>query len=349
MTPHESFEAYWAGERPERIPFSIYGAFCGSLEEKPAWAPLFERGLVPTYWMPTFSSTRNGVEKVSESYEENGQTVRRTTLKTPVGEIYATSYLPPGSLMAWPKKHWLSTAEDYRVRTWLVKNLEIRPNYGAYHRLVEQTAPWGLVLPAIGRTPFQRILVDWAGLEQFTFHLIELEEEVLELYEALFENFRKIVEITAEGPGRYVACQENFTAESMGPVRYERFLLPVYKECIPTLHQAGKVVGTHYDGNLSSVKHHIADAPIDLIESLTEPPEGDMTLAESRAAWPEKRFWNNINVAKFDLPPDQLQAEIHRGVAEAAPDGRGLAFEISEDLPKNWRQGIPAVLEALGY
>ena len=135
----------------------------------------------------------------------------------------------------------------------------------------------------------------------------------------------------------------------MGPARYGRLLLPVYRDCIPVLHQAGKIVGTHYDGKLSSVSHLIAESPIDIIESLTEPPEGDMILAECRAAWPEKGFWSNINVSNFDLTPDELKDYIHQKVSEAAPGGRRLAFEISEDLPVNWREGIPAVLEALGY
>jgi hypothetical protein len=34
-------------------------------------------------------------------------------------------------------------------------------------------------------------------------------------------------------------------------------------------------------------------------------------------------------------------------VQGSAPDGRGLAFEISEDLPSNWREAIPVVLETL--
>ena len=32
---------------------------------------------------------------------------------------------------------------------------------------------------------------------------------------------------------------------------------------------------------------------------------------------------------------------------EISPDGRRLAFEISEDLPPNWREAIPVVLEEL--
>lgn len=349
MTPHENFEIYWAGERPERIPFSIYGAFCGTPGKDAAWERLFEQGLVPTYWAPIVTKSTKGVEMVTDTYEEDGHSVRRTTLKTPVGDIYTTALASHHAAPFWPHKYWLVTAEDYRVRTWIVKHAEILPAPDNYYRTKERTAPWGLVLPTIRRTPIQSILVDGAGLEQFAYHLVDFEEEVMTLYEALLENFRKIVEIAAEGPGRFVACVENFTAETMGPARYERFLLPVYKECFPMLHQAGKIVGTHYDGKLSSVKQHIAEAPIDLIESLTEPPEGDMTLAECRAAWPEKRFWTNINVSKFDLPSNRLKDDIRQKVAEAAPDGRGLAFEISEDLPVNWRQGIPAVLETLGY
>jgi hypothetical protein len=207
-----------------------------------------------------------------------------------------------------------------------------------------------MVWPIIWRTPLQNILVDLAGLEQFSYHLIDLEDEVLTLYEALLAEFAKIVQIVAEGPGGpFINCPENFTADTLGPSRYEQFLLPVYQKHFPVLHQAGKVIGTHYDGQLSSAKHLVAEAPIDIIESLTEPPEGDMTLTECRKAWPDKGLWNNINVGRFDVTPDELKADIEWRIDEAAPDGRRLALEISEDLPENWREGIPAILDLLGY
>jgi len=350
VTPHENIQAYWAGERPDRIPFSIYGGLCGESHiEDPEWVALFERGLVPTYWCGTFARSTEGVETVTDTYEEGGRPMRRTTLKTPVGEIHTTAKVTHHATPLWTQRPWLVTAEDYRVRTWIAENTEIRPAYDSYDRLARRVAPWGLVFPIVWRTPMQNILVDQAGLEQFSYHLVDLEEEMMVLYQALLEEYRRIVEIVAGGPGQFVEGIENFTAETIGPVRYRRFHLPVYQAHHPVLHQAGKFVGTHYDGQLSSVKHLIAEAPIDVIESLTEPPEGDMSLSDCRSAWPDKRLWNNINISKFDLPPGQLQGDISRSVDTAAPDGRGLAFEISEDLPVNWRQGIPAILETLGY
>jgi len=195
--------------------------------------------------------------------------------------------------------------------------------------------------------PLQTILVDYAGLENFGVHLLMYEEEVRGLYGALRENFRKAVEIVAKSPERYVACMENFTADTLGPERYGEFLLPVYQEFFPMLQQAGKVVGTHYDGRISACKDLVAEAPIDVVESFTPPPEGDMTLAEARNAWPTKLLWSNINVSVYQLDPKALRQRVLHSVQEAAPDGRKLAFEVSEHIPQNWRESIPVILDAL--
>jgi len=207
--------------------------------------------------------------------------------------------------------------------------------------------PYGVIHAYIPRTPLQALLVDYAGLKNFSLHLLMYEEEVRALYEAMLENFRRSVEIVADGKELFVACMENFTAETLGPERYKDFLLPVYKEYFPILHQAGKIVGTHYDGKICSCKKYVAAAPFDVIESFTTPPEGDMTLACARAEWPGKRIWANINVSDYSLEPARLRRRILDAVHEGAPDGRGLAFEVSEHIPRNWRESMPIVMDAL--
>jgi hypothetical protein len=47
------------------------------------------------------------------------------------------------------------------------------------------------------------------------------------------------------------------------------------------------------------------------------------------------------------FPPAELKELVLKRVAEAAPDGRRLAFEVSEQYPANWQQSMPLVLEAL--
>jgi hypothetical protein len=341
MNIRERIEAFWSGERPDQIPYTIYRNEWRHTADDPAWQPMFEAGLGVTWYIPTFDLTHHNVEIVDTYAVEDGVQVRRQVQRTPVGEITATW------AEGWHQKYFLDTAEDYRVMTYVAEHVELAPAYETYLAR-EADLPWyAVAIPVVGRTPLQTILVDYAGLENFGWHLFEYEEDVRRLYDALKRNFYRIVEIVAGGPGRYISNLENFTAETLGPRRYEEFLLPVYEGCFPMLHEAGKLVGSHYDGRTASCREQIARAPIDLIESLTPPPEGDMTLAEARAAWPDKLFWSNINVSCYDLPPEQLKALVLERVAQAAPDGRKFAFEVSEQYPANWRESMPVVLEAL--
>jgi hypothetical protein len=114
---------------------------------------------------------------------------------------------------------------------------------------------------------------------------------------------------------------------------------------MPQLIAAGKRYFVHYDGQLSAISDQIAAAPFTGIESLTEPPEGDMDYAACRAAWPDKVFWGNINISDYYLPKEQLMESV-AGKRDRAGK-RGFAFEISEDLPLNWKDSIPVVLETL--
>ena len=70
-----------------------------------------------------------------------------------------------------------------------------------------------------------------------------------------------------------------------------------------------------------------------------------MTYDECRSAWPDKAFWGNINVDLYYRSEDVLREAV---IAKRERSGKcAFAFEISEDLPRNWRQSVPVVLETL--
>jgi hypothetical protein len=341
MTIRERIETFLSGERPDEIPYTIYQNEWRHTADHPAWQPMFAQGLGVVWYLRTFATAFRNVETTEEPYEERGRKMRRQTRRTPVGEISATW------ADGWHQKYFLETPADYRVMTYITEHTDLTPCYDAYLARVAELPPHAIPVPELWRTPLQIMLVDLAGMENFGWHLFEYEEEVRQLYAAMLKNFTRIVEIVAQGPGRYVSNLENFTAETLGPRRYAEFLLPVYETHFPILHAAGKLVGCHYDGRLANCRAEIARAPIDVIESLTPPPEGDLTLAEARAAWPDKLFWSNLNTGCYELPPAELKAHVLKRVAEAAPDGRRLAFEVSEQYPANWQQSMPVVLAAL--
>lgn len=340
MTIRERMEAFYAGERPDQIPYTTYHWMSGDKDQE-EWQALFDAGLGATVHIGTVKSTTTNVEYANETYEKDGKRVDKSITRTPVGEIWSARE------NGWPQEHQLKTPEDYRVMKYIVEHTELEPSYEDYLTRERELPPHAIPLVSTGRTPIQHMLVDYAGLANFGMHLFDFEDAVLELYEAMRKQCVRRFEIVAEGPGRFVSILENFSADTLGPNRFAQFMLPVYEEIMPMLHQSRKIAGTHYDGLLASCKELVARSPVDLIESLTAPPEGDVPLDEARAAWPDKLFWTNLNVSHYNLPPEQLKAKVLELVEQGSDNGSRFAFEISEDLPRNWRESVPVVLDAL--
>jgi hypothetical protein len=270
-----------------------------------------------------------------------GRAGQRTTLRTPVGDVSQVE------VDGWVQEYYLKAPADYRVMEYIVRQTRLTPDPASLESAERQVGERGLTLVGVGRSPMQTILVDYAGLENFSYHLADGFPELFALAEALEEQLLQRCRLTATGSGRFISLLENLTAESWGVARFRQYNLSVYAKLLPIFSQAGKRVYPHYDGQLARIAGLLEETEFAGIESLTEPPEGDMMLAQARARLPGKVLWVNINVGVYTLPPHRLREWVRERVRAVAPDGRGLVFEISEALPPNWRESIPVVLDTL--
>jgi hypothetical protein len=100
-----------------------------------------------------------------------------------------------------------------------------------------------------------------------------------------------------------------------------------------------------YDGDLRIMADQIAEASFHIVDSLTEHPEGERMYDECRQMWPDEVLWGNINLDLYSLPAEELRKAV---IAKRERAGkRGFAFEISENLPENWKESTPVVLEVV--
>lgn len=338
MTNRGNLIAALKGDKPQRIPLTINREF---VTDDPEWELLFSRGLCPIPYVSLVRETVASVEFVVQKEVWHGKPAARLVLRTPVGEISQVS------VNGWIQEYFLKTPADYRVMEYVIRHTQLTLDTASFLAKEEQAGDRGITLVGAGRSPMQTILVDYAGLEHFSYHLMDEFSELAALAEALRDQLVEKCKLIAEGPGHHVSLLENLTAETWGPDRFAKYHMPVYESILPILHAGGKRVYTHYDGKLACLAELIAQTDIDGIESLTSPPESDMTYAEARSAWPDKLFWANINVSYYSLPEEELSKKVNELRKQASTDGRYLAFEISEDLPVNWRTSIPVVLNTL--
>lgn len=341
MTVRHNLIQALRGETPDATPYSMYEWLLPDHEtwQTPEWLHLLDRGLGITFHRETFERVRHGLVVEEDERVENGCQMHYQRWQTPVGTVQQAWR------DGWQVEHFIKTPADYKIMQWVVEHTEIVPDPEPFLRQEALIGERGIVLAYGWRSPAMVINIDWAGTQRFCEDVALEVSELMDLYQALRVAFRLETEAIAAGPGEFVKWLENLTVSMLGPRRYQKLLVPVYEECTPILEKAGKRVMVHYDGALSSIAKPIAAAPFHIIESLTEPPEGDMTYDQCRAAWPEKTFWANINLETYYLPAEDLAREVTARRQRAGK--QALAFELSEDLPLNWRESLPVVLEAL--
>jgi hypothetical protein len=352
MTPQQSLLAALEGEVPETTPLTIYDWNMGAvtteeLAEKmrqPAWRQLLERGLTVRCHCPVVKAVEHGVEYRVMEEEVAGVLQRQEIKTTPVGQIEKVTR------NGWHHEDWIKSPADYKTQEWIIEHTELTTDYDAFARAEQVVGDHGIVVVTGSgnwqhRSPAMCINVDLAGTERFCMDLATDLPELRSLYTALRRQFLEEQHLIAAGPGRYVAWFENLTIGMLGPQRYHELLVPVYEEAVPIHTSGNKRVMVHYDGHLKVVADQIAAAPYAIIDSLTEPPEGDITYDQCRRYWPDLVFWANINMGLYCRPAEELREAV---IAKRERAGKkGLAFEISEDLPTTWQETIPVVLDTL--
>lgn len=277
--------------------------------------------------------------------------IRETTVPTPRGPRRDVEWetdrgvLREWYLGEWRQEHFIKQPADYRIvaRAW--EDARIVADYRAFREREQAVGEGGITLGQLGRTPFQHVQIDLAGLERFSFDMAERNPLLLALLEQLnalkLEEFRAV----AGGPCLHLKLWENLSLETMGPALYRQHLVPLYQQILAVLAPTGQKLHVHYDGKLRGIAGDIAVLGFAGLDSFTEPPEGDLTTAEARRLWPDKFLWLHPNLGWYERPESELLDPVRRLCREAGPSRYCLM--ISEEVPPAWERTVPAILEML--
>ncbi len=188
----------------------------------------------------------------------------------------------PRQLLPWFKEYFFKGPEDYPPIEAMIRGQSYRPNYEAFWRAQEQAGGDAIFMASLGYSPLQEIICYIMGVEQFAVEWVERPEEILNLYDALTEDRRKMYPLVAKSPALIVNYCGNVSPEIVGLKRFEKFILPHYNELAGILHERGKLLGVHFDANTRLLAAAIANSQIDYIEAFTPSPV--MRFAGTRIA-----------------------------------------------------------------
>lgn len=331
-----------AGEIVERPVYAVYDWF---VQNRPIdWPSLFEQGLGQISHADLVRVERPHVQIVETVEEHHGAARREVRWITDRGEL-RESYLGE-----WQQEHLIKRPEDYRIMKRAFEDTRCTSTSEFFDRAEEQLGERGITLGHLGwtplrRTPLLQVQIDFAGPQRLALDLADGVTELMELLELLTEltldKFRQAVKT----PARYIKLWENLAIETLGVRAFREHLVPIYRRILEILDSAGKRLLVHYDGKLRVIAGDIAALDIDGLDSLTPPPEGDMSVAEARRRWPEKFLWLHPPLGWYHEEETSLRRRVEQMARDAGP--RRYCLMISEDVPAHWERTVPAVLETL--
>lgn len=153
--------------------------------------------------------------------------------------------------------------------------------------------------------------------------------------------------MVANSPADYVLYGGNVVPEVLGPDKVRDHLCPRWNAFADLLHERGKKMGVHLDANNKLILDVVRKSKLDFVEAFTPPPDCNVSVAEARAAWPQKRLWANFPSSVHIQPEDAIR-EATLELVRQAGDRKGFLLGVTEDIPREHiTRSITTILQTL--
>lgn len=303
MTPRQRLHAAIEGQPVDRVPWSPFLAYwweCQPIERQESGQIRFLReigadALLRGFGFPFVCSDILGLREYEVVDEIPGCKICRTVkgplekieYETPVGTLTTVTQFSPEGNTKFVVEHPLRTAEDCKILSYLVERMLIRSNYETVRAAIDEVGEHGIHVPVLSpfqKTPFQSLVEHFMGTQQLAYALADYPEDVEALLAVMSERAMEAVEIAIDSPADTFITWEDTSTTNMSPTQFSCYVLPDLNRWGQRIHAAGKHLIHHACGHLKALLPVLASEEVDMIESITPPPTGNVELPQAQAA-----------------------------------------------------------------
>jgi hypothetical protein len=182
-------------------------------------------------------------------------------------------------------EHVIKDADDFGVVQWMVEHAEQVADYDEFTAREVEIGDDGFTLALLGRIPFQQVMLDYMGEERTVYAMMDDWPAVERLLGALGEHARRSLELGLASPAFMLEFGDNFEGTITSPRLFRTHCMPFLQEAADRVHAAGRVLGSHMDGNMLPLLDLVPECGIDVVESFSPSPLTRLSFADAWAAW----------------------------------------------------------------
>ena len=282
--------------------------------------------------------------RVRVSTEQVGD-LTHTTIETPVGSQLRVTRSTPNSWHPITQKWEVTHADELRAATWREEHCTWHWDEACYQRLLGEVGDLGAPTTFMPRMNIESLYLEKMGVESAIYALYDDTDAVEAFFAALERSHDRLLDVICACPVEIVNFGENVHAGTLSPDLFERYHLPACQRRCARLHEAGKFVCSHWDGDTGPLLPYVRQTGLDGIEAITPQPQGDVTLQQAREALGDEMYLLDGSPAVYfddTYGIDVLEACVHEIIELFAPNlVLGISDEISStgDLERVRRVG----------
>ena len=347
MTPAQRAKTVYRGEKPDRIPFTVYESkVVGKPYEQEVRANdvCLLRRIVSGQIM-----TPHVKKKQQTSLTPEGHRRSQTFLETPYGTLRSATEVADKLDIdtSWNKERLFKSAEDYRKLMFYFQDMTIVKNDTAIADAARLDQENGdvLVRDTIGLEPMQELISSIMGVETFCYEWMDNRDEMEKLLAVMSERALEKAAIVAATPLSMANYGGNVTPQIIGREAFMEHYMARYADAYPFFQQAGKLMGVHLDGSNAPIMDLIAQSKMDYVEAYD--PSMSPPVHEAMRMFPDKILSINWPSARQLGTRGQIMQATTDILAEVTDFNRFI-MGITEDIP-SWKfaENIKAIADAL--
>lgn len=227
---------------------------------------------------------------VRETTRDLGDNLVETTIHTPVGEQVSVVRKTDSSARVIKVKWPIETEDELKAALWRAENTTWAWDQDRYETLLAEVGDLGAPTMYLPRMTVQDLYINNMGVANAIYAFYDWPDTIAAYFRALDDCHARMIEVINASPIDLICFGDNVHSGTLSPELFERYYLSSCQRRCQHLHEGGKWVIAHWDGDCKPLLPYAHETGLDGIEAITPQPQGDVTLEEIKAGLGDDMF-----------------------------------------------------------
>ena len=270
---------------------------------------------------------------------EHAHTVVHTSAGDVTTHLELTAQMKAeGISLPFVRQYPIETVADLERVAEVFEHCRVIPTPAAYAQFHQRIGEAGVAVASgpIAASPMHLVLHDLMAMDRF-FYLYADEPEALRSFATRLDPFYDAcLDAVVASAAEVVFWGANYDRDLTWPPFLEQEIAPWLRRVAERLHDAGKLLLTHCDGENDGIGHVFADCGVDVVESVCPTPMTSLDHQALRTAFgPDVTIWGGVpSVALLEASMSQQDFSTYvDDLCEQIGDGHRWILGVSDNVP----------------